>query len=276
VAEKLWGQPVVAINKPGAQGMIGLTAGAQAAPDGYTLTGTSPADMAALEWELANKRTPSVSRKDFAPIGMFTFAPHFLVVPYDSPWKSVADLVKAAKAKPGFYSFASGGLNSATHLTVEYFMDATDTAFRHVPFDGGGPAVTAIVGKHVDFGIMTATASIPLVKGMKMRALAVTDEKRFSMLPDVATLDELGIRDCQWNGWVGLFAPLKTPKPVLDKLRETVKKVCEQDAFAKIVESAGDKVVYRNADEMAKYLDYESAKLAKSYVKLIADQMGKK
>jgi tripartite-type tricarboxylate transporter receptor subunit TctC len=276
VAEKLWGQPVVPINKPGAQGMIGMTAGAQAAPDGYTLTGTSAADMATLEWEFANKRTPSVSRKDFVSLGMLTFFPHVLVVPYDSPWNSVADLVAAAKAKPGFYSFASAGLNGATHLSVEYLMDATGTKFRHVPFNGGGPAVTAIVGKHVDFGMMTASACISLVKGKKMRALAVTSEKRSDALPDVATLDELGISDCQINGWVGLTAPLKTPQPVVDKLRESVKKVCEQDAFIKIIEGVGDTVMYRNADQMTKYMDYESVKLLKSYEKIIAEHKDKK
>lgn len=275
-AEKLWGKPVVPVNKPGAAGMLGMTAGAQAAPDGYTLTGTSTADMASLEWELSNKRNPNVSRKDFVYLGMLTYFPHVVVVPYDSPWQSIADLIAAAKAKPGFYSFASAGLNGGTHLAVEYIMDATGTKFRHVPFNGGGPAVTAIVGKHVDFGIMTSSACMPLIKGQKIRALAVASENRYGALPDVATLYELGIRDCEINGWVGLFAPLKTPRPIVDKLRESVKKVCEQESFIKIIEGSGDKVTYRNADEMAKYLDYESAKYSKFYERVVAEQKEKK
>jgi tripartite-type tricarboxylate transporter receptor subunit TctC len=276
VAEKLWGQPVIAVNKPGASGIIGMLAGAQAAPDGYTLTGTSTADMCTVEWELANGRDPKVSRKDFIYIGMFTLFPHVLCVPFDSPWKSVADLLADAKAKPGVYSFSSSGMHSGTHLPGEYLMDATGLKFRHVPYNGGGPAVSAIVGKHVDFGFATASSCISLIQGKKLRALAVTVDKRYSVLPDVPTLDELGIRDCDYLGWVGLFAPLKTPQPVVDLLRQTVKKATEQEAFIKIIEGLGDRVNYRNPDEMAKYLDYESAKISKFLKKMIAQEKEKK
>lgn len=276
VAERLWGQPVIPLNKPGASGIIGMLAGVQAAPDGYTLTGTSTADMCTVEWEIANGRDPKVSRKDFTYLGMFTLFPHVLCVPFESPWKSVADLLADAKAKPGFYSFSSSGMNAGTHLPAEYLMEATGLRFRHVPYNGGGPAVAAIVGKHVDFGFATASSCISLIQGKKIRALAVTVDKRYSVLPDVPTLDELGIRDCDYLGWIGLFAPLKTPKPVVDKLRETVKTVTEHEAFIKIIEGGGDKVNYKNADEMAKYLDYESAKISKFLKKLIAQEKEKK
>ncbi len=276
VAEKLWGQPVVPLNKPGASGIIGMLAGAQAAPDGYTLTGASTADMSTLEWELANNRPPAVNRKDFAYLGTFTLFPHVLIVPYDSPWKNVADLIRDAKAKPGFYSFSSSGLNAGTHITVEYFIDATGLKFRHVPYNGGGPAVAAIVGKHVDFGIATAASCIPLVLGKKLRALAVTSEKRHITLADVPTLDEEGVHNANSYGWVGLFAPVKTPKPVVDKLRETVKLVCEQEQFKKMIESQGDVVNYRNADEMAKYLQIESAQMSKFYKRIVAESKEKK
>jgi tripartite-type tricarboxylate transporter receptor subunit TctC len=270
VAERIWGQAVVPLNKPGASGMIGMLAGAQAAPDGYTLTGTSTADMCALEWELANGRKPAVSRFDFVYIGMFTLFPHMLCVPIDSPWNSVADLLKDAKAKPGFYSFSSSGMNAGTHLPAEYLMDATGLKFRHVPYNGGGPAVTAIIGKHVDFGFATASSCMPLIQGMKLKPLAVTDNKRYKKLPDVPTLEELGIHNCEYLGWVGLFAPLKTPKPVLDKLRETIKLVSENEAFIKIIEGAGDMVNFRNSDEMTKHLDAESAQISKFYKKAVA------
>ena len=276
VAEKLWGRPVVPLNKPGASGIIGMLAGAQAAPDGYTLTGASTADMSTLEWELANNRPPAVSRSDFAYLGMFTLFPHVLCVPYESPWQTVADLIRDAKAKPGFYSFSSSGLNAGTHITVEYFMDSTGLKFRHVPYNGGGPAVAAIVGKHVDFGIATASSCIPLVLGKKIRALAVTSEKRHKVLPDVPTLAEVGVHNAESYGWVGLFAPVKTPKPVVDKLRETVKAVCEQEQFIKIIEGQGDVVNYRNADEMTKYLELESAQMSKFYKKVVAEAKEKK
>jgi tripartite-type tricarboxylate transporter receptor subunit TctC len=276
VAQRLWGRPVIAVNRPGASGIIGMLSGAQAAPDGYTLTGTSTADMCTLEWEIANGRTPAVARKDFTYIGMFTLFPHVLCVPYESPWQTVADVIRDAKAKPGFYSFSSSGLNSGTHIAVELFADATGLLFRHVPYNGGGPAVAAIVGKHVDFGIATASSCISLVQGKKLRALAVTAEKRYSVLPDAPALQELGIQECEYFGWVGLFAPVKTPKPVVDKLRETVKATCEQEAFIKIIEGQGDKVNYRNADEMARYLEYEAGKLSTFYKKIIAQEKEKK
>jgi len=276
VAEKIWGQPVVPVNKPGASGMIGMLAGAQAAPDGYTLTGTSTADMCALEWELANGRKPSVSRFDFAYIGMFTLFPHILSVPFDSPWNSMADLLRDAKAKPGFYSFSSSGMNAGTHLPAEYLMDVTGLKFRHVPYNGGGPAVTAIVGKHVDFGIPTVSSCMPLIQGKKLKPLAVTDNKRYRRLPDVPTFEELGIKNCEYLGWVGLFAPLKTPKPVLDKLRETIKAVCETETFIKIIEGQGDMVNFRDSDEMTKHLDMESAQISKFYKKSVAQEKQKK
>jgi tripartite-type tricarboxylate transporter receptor subunit TctC len=276
VAEKLWGRPVVPVNKPGASGIIGMLAGAQAAPDGYTLTGASTADMSTLEWELANNRPPAVSRKDFTYLGMFTLFPHVLCVPYESPWQTVADLIRDAKAKPGFYSFSSSGLNAGTHITVEYFMDSSGLKFRHVPYNGGGPAVAAIVGKHVDFGIATVSSCVPLVLGKKIRALAVTSEKRHKVLPDVPTLSEVGVHNADSYGWVGLFAPVKTPKTVVDKLRETVKTVCEQEQFIKIIEGLGDLVNYRDADEMGKYMELESAQMSQFYKRIVAESKEKK
>jgi tripartite-type tricarboxylate transporter receptor subunit TctC len=277
VAEKVWGQPVVPVNRPGASGLIGLLAGAKAAPDGYTLTSASIADICALEWEITNSRTPSVTRNDFVSLGMFTLFPDLIIVPYDSPWRTLADLIREAKAKPGHDSFSSGGMYAAGHVATESFMEAAGgLKFRHVPYAGGGPAVTAIVGKHVDFGLATPSSCLSFLQGKKLRALAVTSEKRYPVLPDLPTLQELGIYGADFYGWVGMFAPLKTPEPVLGKLRETMKTVSEDASFIKMIEAQGDIVNFRNADEMAKHIEYESAQVSKLYKRLIAESKEKK
>ena len=133
LAQKLLGQPVVVSNKPGANGIIGLLALAQSAPDGHTLGVSSPTDIEALLWETENGRKPAVNHDDFVYIGIITTSPHLLAVPYNSPWKTLADLIRDAKAKPGFYSFASSGVNAGTHLSAEFFIEATGLKFRHVP-----------------------------------------------------------------------------------------------------------------------------------------------
>jgi tripartite-type tricarboxylate transporter receptor subunit TctC len=193
LAQKLLGQPIVVVNKPGANGMIGLTACAQAAPDGHTLSVTSPSDIEAINWEIANGRKPPITRDDFIGIAIISMSPHLIAVPYNSPWKTLGDLIRDAKAKPGFYSFSSGGMYVGTHISTEIFMEATGLKFRHVPYEGGGPAVSAIVGNHVDFGMAVVSASMQLVRGNKLRILAVQTDKRYKFLPDVPTVRELGI-----------------------------------------------------------------------------------
>ncbi len=275
VADKLLGQPVVVANKPGASGMIGLLAGAQAAPDGYTLTGGSTSDMCALEWEIANGRKPAVNRKDFVPLGTFTFAPLLLAVPPNSPWKTLADLINDAKAKPGHYAFGSGGMYRIAHVNTELFVRAIGLKFRHVPYAGGGPALTALVGNHVDFASVTVSSSIPLVRGNKIRILAVQSDQRIKSLPDVPALKELGI-DAELRMAVGLWAPQKTPKPIVEKLRKILKQATEDKTFANVIETQGDEVQYVAGDEWEKHLEIESEKLAKIYKQIIAEEKEKK
>jgi tripartite-type tricarboxylate transporter receptor subunit TctC len=275
VADKLLGQPLVVANKPGASGMIGLMAGAQAAPDGYTLTGGSTSDMCALEWEIANGRKPSVSRKDFAPLGTFTYAPLLLAVPANSPWKTLADLIQDAKSKAGHYAFGSGGMYRIAHVNTELFVKAAGLKFRHVPYAGGGPALTALIGNHVDFASVTVSSSIPLVRGNKIRILAVQSDQRIKSLPDVPALKELGI-DAELRMAVGLWAPQKTPKPIIEKLRKVLKQATEDRTFANVIETQGDEVQYVAGDEWEKRLEIESEKLAKIYQQIIAEEKEKK
>ena len=270
VAEKMMGQPVVVVNKTGATGMVGGLAGAQAEPDGYTLTVGSVNIPNALEWELANGRKPPFTRHDFVCIGTFTMSPTLLIVPNESPYKTLADLIAAAKAKPGQLAFSSGGLYGMSHLPVEIFARAAGVKFRHVPYGGGGPSLTAVVGNQVDFSVNYPANTLPLLRGNKLRALAVIGGKRLKSAPDIPTVKELGV-DAEYYGWVGLLAPVKTPKPIVDKLRQVLKSAVENRAFIDMIEGSGDEVQYLNGEQLAKYMDEESAKIAKLYAEMVKE-----
>jgi tripartite-type tricarboxylate transporter receptor subunit TctC len=259
--EKYLGQPVVVVNKPGATGMVGGLAGAQAAPDGYTLTVGSVNFTNAIEWEIANGRKPPFTRHDFVTIGSFTMSPTLLIVPTESPYKTAADFIKDAKAKPGQLVYCSGGLYGMSHLPIEIFARAAGLKVRHVPYQGGGPCLSAVVGKHVDFAMQYPPTSLPLARGNKLRVLAVVGGKRLKSIPDVPSVKELGI-DAEYYGWVGIMAPKSTPMPVVEKLRDATKKVAEDKSFIEMIEKPGDEVYFLNGDDLAKWLDKESRIIA--------------
>ena len=270
VAEKMLGQPVVVVNKTGATGMVGGLAGAQANPDGYTLTVGSVNIPNAIEWEIANGRKPPYTRHDFVCIGTFTMSPTLLIVPPDSPYKALADFIADAKAKPGQLAFSSGGLYGMSHLPAEILLRAAGLKARHVPYTGGGPSLTAVVGKQVDFSVNYPANTLPLVRGNKVKALAVIGGKRLKSAPNIPTTKELGI-DAEYYGWVGILAPVKTPRSIVDKLRDVMKKVVESKAFVDIIEQAGDEVYFLNGEELAKYMDTESAQIAKLYAEMVKE-----
>ena len=270
VADKILGQPVVVVNKPGATGMLGGTAGAQAAPDGYTLTVGSVNIPNALEWEIANGRKPPFMSNDFVAIGAFTMSPMFLVVNAEAPYKNLADFVADAKARPGQLAFSSGGLYGMSHLPGIIFSKAAGLKFRHVPSGGGGPALTAVVSKHVDFNFPSPPTALPLIRGNKLKALAVIGARRLKSAPNVPSSKELGI-DAEYYAWVGLLAPVKTPKPLVDKLRDALKKVTENKTFIEMIEGPGDEVQYLSGDGLANYMMRESATIASLYSELVKE-----
>ena len=257
VAEKYLGKPLVVVNKPGASTMIGTVAAAQALADGYTLLLGSSITTTVVEWEILNGRTPGATRHDFVTIGSMTLMPTVLSVPVDSPWKSIADLVKDAKAKPGFYAFGSSGVLTPTHIGAEVFARAYGLSFRHVPFAGGGPVLTAVVGKHVDFTTQFDITTIPLAQGNKLRILAVESNRRLKSIPNVPTFRELGV-NLENHMWVGLVAPKNTPPPIVERLRDATAKVVNDKAFVDAIEKLGGEVRFMNGPELAKYWDTES------------------
>jgi len=275
VAEKMLGQPMVVINKAGASTMLGMTTVAQAPPDGYTLGVDSTTTTNALEWELANGRRPPLTRADLVPIGGLTVNLPLIIVPTNSPWKTVADMVNDLKAKPGYYAFCSGGLYGGTHLPVEVLLHATGTKARHVPHKGGGPCLTAVVGEHVHFASQWPASSIPLAQGKKLRILAVQGDKRMKSIPDIPSIKELGI-NAEWVQWLGISATRKTPAPIVARVREVVKKVAEDDAFVKLLESQGAEARYLTSEEVEKFIKAESDVVGKIYKTLLAEEKSKK
>ncbi|MDI7259218.1 MAG: tripartite tricarboxylate transporter substrate binding protein [Thermodesulfobacteriota bacterium] len=271
VAEKHLGQPMVVINKPGASGMIGMLAVAQAAPDGYTIGLDSTTTTNALEWEIANGRKPSFTRNDILPVGCITINVPLVVVPYNSPWKTLSDLIRDCKAKPDFYAFCSGGLYGGSHLPAEVLMKATGIKARHVPHKGGGPCLSALVGEHVHFATQWPATSIPLARGKKLRILAVQDDRRMKSIPDIPTVKELGI-DAEWGQWLGFSVPQNIPAPILERLKGVVKKVAEDESFIKIVEGQGAEVYYMSSEDVIKYCEKESKEVAKVYKHLLEEK----
>lgn len=263
-AEKYLGKPVVMVHKPGAAGLLGGTLAAKAAPDGQTVLLFNNSITCAIEWEIAEGRQPPFTRHDFIAIASLMMSPTIIVVPEDSPWKTLADLVRDTRAKSGHYAFCSGGLHGNTHVAAELLLNAIGTKARHVPYQGGGPCLAAIVGKHIDFGSHFPPTAIPLIRGKKVRALAVQSSARMKSLPDVPTVKELGISAELYN-WVGPLVPKNTPMPIVERLREVTEKVVKEKQFISAIEAAGDEVHYMSGDEVTKYWAGESEMFARMY-----------
>lgn len=275
VAEKVWGQSFVVVNKAGASTMLGMTAVAQSAPDGYTIGMDSTTTTNALAWEIANGRKPPVTREDLLPVGGLSVNVPLVIVPYNSPWKTMADMAKDLKTRPNYFAFCSGGLYGGTHLPAEVLLQAIGTKARHVPHKGGGPCLAAVVGEHVHFATQWAGTSIPLAQGKKVRILAVQGDERMKSIPDVPTIKEGGV-DAEWIQWLGISVPRKTPGPLAAQIRAMVKKVAQDAAFNKILESQGAEARYLGSEEVEKFIKEESDVVGKIYKALLAEEKSKK
>jgi tripartite-type tricarboxylate transporter receptor subunit TctC len=218
------GQPIVIENRGGAAGNVGTDAAAKAAPDGYTVLFTLSSHT--INPKLYDK-LPFDVEKDFAPIGLAASIPQILVANPSLPVHNVQELIAYAKANPGKLNFASVGTGSPGHIAGELFKLKAGVDMVHVPYKGGGPAVTDTLGGQVQLLFVSMPAAWQYVKAGRLRALAVTSDKRSVVAPDVPTLVEAGVPDCVVNSWYGMLVPAKTPPAAIAKLSAALTKVLQ-------------------------------------------------
>jgi len=248
------GQSIVVDNRAGAGGNIGTEFAAHQKADGYTLL------MGSISPNAVNihlySRLGFDPIKDFAPITFVSSVPNILVVPAASPYKTVKDLVDAAKASPGKLTYASGGVGSSQHLAGVQFRTATKIDVLHVPYKGTAPAETDLIGNQVSFMLDTTTC-LPFIAAGKMRALAVASKARNPALPDVPTLDEVGVPGVYASSWYGLMAPAGTPKDILDRLSKEMREILATPEMKKRMVEFGAEIGGGTPEDFASFIASE-------------------
>jgi tripartite-type tricarboxylate transporter receptor subunit TctC len=222
------GQPVVVENKPGAGGTIAMAELARATPDGHTLAFAS---QGTLVFNQALYSKPGYdSTKDFAPILLVGGVSNVMIVPPNSPYKTVAEVIAAAKAKPGM-TFSSGGSGTSHHLSGVLFGQLTGTELRHVPYRGAPQGILAVMSGEVDMGFFNTPTVIAQIKENKLRALAVTSLTKSDLLPQLPTMEASGVKAYEVNTWFGFVAPAHTPPEVISKLHDTIARIVATPAI---------------------------------------------
>jgi len=221
---QIWGQSVVIENRGGAGGGLGAAEAARAAPDGYTLFFPSGSVVTANQHIYAKLNYDP--EKDFVPVTKVVSGPQVLVVPASSPYKSVKELIDAAKAQPGKLTFSHAGIGSQTHLAAENFVNAAKIDAISVPYKGEGPGLVGLVGGETTFSVTNVAAAISHIQGGRLRALGVTSKTEFPQLPGVPPIAKV-LPGFENTGWFGIVAPTGTPKEVIDKVYRDTKKALE-------------------------------------------------
>jgi len=256
-----FGQPVIVENRPGAAGIVGASAGAKAAPDGYTLTLASAGFMAVNPSLYAN--LPYDPVKDFAPVSLLVKAPLLFVVNPKVAASSVGEFIKLAKSSPGKFSIGNGGAGSAQHLGGEQFTSTAGIRATHVPYKGSAPATTDLLGGVIDAQLDNMVTLLPYVKAGTLRALAVSSSKRSPLLPDVPTIAEAALPGFDAGTWYGIVAPAGTPKDVLDRLNHELHRVLALPEVQDKLNAQGLEPTGNTQAEFAAMIRADIAKYAK-------------
>jgi len=246
---QLLGQPMVIETRPGAGGIVGFADVAKADPDGYTIVVSSTSMGTGL---VLHKSLPFDPAKDFVSVAMFGVQPNVLVASKESGFKSVADLVAAAKAKPDTLTFASAGVGSSSHMAGERLRLAAKIEVRHVPFKENG--LTEVMAGRIDFYFIPLAAAASALGSDKLSVLAVSSLKRVPLLPDVPSVAEAGYPAAEFNFWVGLSAPAKTPRAIVDKLHDATEKVLLDPALQEKLAKLGVEPEQMSIDAFGKFV----------------------
>jgi tripartite-type tricarboxylate transporter receptor subunit TctC len=261
VAQKLsanWGQPVIVENRPGANGMIGSGSVAKAAPDGYTLA--MVVSTHAINPSLYRK-VPYDTVKAFAPVTLVAASPFVLVVSPSSPAKTLKEFIALAKSKPGELSWGSS--EGSTQLAGELFATLAGVKMIHVPYKGGAPLMTDLLGGHVSMGSTSAVTVLPHVRSGKLHVLVAGSEKRSTALPDVPTGAEAGLPGFVANAWYGILAPAGTPADTVTKLQQEIARILETSEVKERFAQQGAEPIGNTPDEFDAFIKSEVAKWAK-------------
>jgi tripartite-type tricarboxylate transporter receptor subunit TctC len=261
--EKVLKQRVIIENKPGAAGATGNAYVANSKPDGYTLLMALSSISVIPEAERLQGHKPPYELNQFAPIALVSADPVVLVVRQEAPWKTVQDFIADAKKRPNKITYSSSGIYGALHMPFVMLEHATGTSLWHVPYNGGGPAIQALLGSQVDVTVGGPATMIGHIKGGRLRPLANFGDKRLASLPGVPTLREIGI-DVEYLIWAGLMAPAATPPAVLQKLRDAVRQGVQDPDFKNAMAKVETPVAYLDAPDFQKFWDADAKKLAEA------------
>jgi tripartite-type tricarboxylate transporter receptor subunit TctC len=259
--EKVLKNPVVVVNKTGAAGAVGMSFVANSKPDGYNLLMALSSISIIPEADKLFDRQPAYTMDQLIPIALISADPTVFVVNAERPWKSVKEFVDDAKKRRGEISYSSSGVYGTLHMAMEMFSHAAAISLKHVPYSGAGPALTAILGGHVDTLASGPAVVIPHIKAGKLRPLAGWGAKRVASLPDVSTFKELGY-DIEFYIWAGLFAPRGTPAAVMQNIRAAVRQAVNTPEFKSAMEKLETPIAYLDAPEFQKFWDKDAKMLA--------------
>jgi tripartite-type tricarboxylate transporter receptor subunit TctC len=247
-AGKFLGRAVVVVNRPGGGSAVGYTEGAQAGPDGYTLT-SAVTPLAILPHQV----TTAYTFKNFEPVINVVSDPSMFLIRSDAPWKGIREFLDYAKKNPNMITVGNSGAGGGVHLVALAFENAVGVKFNHIPFSGGGPSVTALLGGHVNAVSVSPPEGIPQLQAGKFKIISLFADKRLEMFPDVPTVKEQGI-DFVMGMWRGLVAPTGTPLDVIQKLHDAFKQGMEEPAFKKNAKDMSIHLRYLGPEDFGKLM----------------------
>lgn len=256
---KIWHQPVLVYNKPGAGGALGASEVAHAAPDGYTLLFPSGSVLTVNEFVYA--KLPYDPEKDFVPIMDVVSSPQVLVVPAKSPFTSMESLIAGMRDKPGKLTFGHAGVGSQSHLANEYFLQQAKVSAVGVPYKGDPPAVTDMIGSRIDFSVLSLGASLAQIKAGNLRALGVTSAADIPQLPGVRPIGAV-LSGFENAGWFGLVAPATVPQAIVQKIAQDSKAALDDPEVRAKLEAMGFTIVASTPETMAQMMGAERRRWA--------------